>query len=528
MKKILFLLSVLVVSLVVGCGGPNYANGFKEWLGNSVAKNGPLKLAWVKIEKLSSGKTEAVFKFTCEVQITENQYGSVGSDDIAPALAALKKMREANVPVPQQNEVTALYNEMMTMRLPVYKIVTPEGKRVSMSGKAQATLLNNGAWEYELLDVVGGNYPVGKEPTGKWAREESKEAKENAAQVQEKVAAVVAAADKAIQEARESQAREDKFNELVRRKEAEAAKAQEAAFLAFCDEGQVVYGSWTSETASGDIGIRWGQRSKNGDGYSIAGVFFDPDNQQYQKPFTGRITISDSPNVPYNLELKALGGKGVQISDGLWFSVIGAQGRKAAIDAGVFDKPPVLLLERFSYNVVLEYSSSGELQGTSTFDSTGVQRPKYQFSKSYKPRKGTADTPSSFIPKPSEPSEQAIQQIGGQSSNSSAGGGKYRMSVAELKAQLAASKPLVGEYQAAMQRMDIQAGRKYLNELVRKYPQCPITLFLQMGEAFMAKDIPQAQKIYNILMTEYPDTEGMRAAYTASYEGYLRTVQSGR
>jgi len=406
MKKAYLLLSLLAVSLFSGCGGPKYAAGFKEWLSMDLAKRLPVKLAWVKIEKLSSGKTQAVFKFTSEIQFTENLYGPATPVDTAPATAALQKMKEANVPVPQQNEVIKIYNSITI--LPLFKITTPEGKRIPMSGKAQATLQNNGEWQYELLDVVGGNYEGGKEPTGKWALEGSKEAKENAAAVQEKVGAVVAAADKAIQDAREVQIREEKFAALVQKKEAEAAKAMENAFLAFCDDGQVVYGSWTSDTASGDIGIRWGQRTKDGEGYSIAGVFFDPDNQKYQKPFTGRITIPNIPNVPYKLELKAIRGKGVQINDDLWFSVIGAQGRKAAIDAGVFDKTPVLLLERFSYNVVLGYNPSGELQGTSDFDSTGVQRPRYQFCKSYSPRKGMPETDSSFRPNPSPTGSEQI------------------------------------------------------------------------------------------------------------------------
>jgi hypothetical protein len=144
MKKAYLILSLLAVSLIAGCGGPNYANGFKEWLALTVAKNASVRLVWVKIEKLSSGKTEAVFKFSSEVQLIENQYGAADAVDIAPAKAALQKMREANVPIPQQNEVTELYNSMIKGILPVYKITVAEGKKIPMSGKGQATLQNNG------------------------------------------------------------------------------------------------------------------------------------------------------------------------------------------------------------------------------------------------------------------------------------------------------------------------------------------------------------------------------------------------
>lgn len=389
-------LSLLAVSLFSGCGGPKYASGFKEWLAMDLAKRLPVKLAWVKTEELSSGKTQAVFKFTSEIKFTENLYGRATPADTAPATEALRRMQEANVPVPQQNEVIKIYNSISI--LSVFKITTPEGKGIPMSGKAQALLQNNGEWQYELLDVSGGNYEGGKEPTGKWALEGSKEAKENAAAVQEKVAAVVAAADKAIQQARETQIREEKFAALVQKKEAEAAKAKEDAFLAFCEEGQIIYGRWTSEGGSGDVGIQWGQRTKVDEGYSISGAFFDPNNKAYQKQFNGMITKTNRSDIPYKIELHFMPGNGVQISQELMYSFDGAHSTQAARDAGLFTNTVGLLLKQLRFNVFLAYNPSGELFGGSDFSGRDVIRPKYQFTKSYVPKKAADIKSSSFIP----------------------------------------------------------------------------------------------------------------------------------
>lgn len=120
---------------------------------------------------------------------------------------------------------------------------------------------------------------------------------------------------------------------------------------------------------------------------------------------------------------------------------------------------------------------------------------------------------------------QAIQQESGKSIPNDGGGGKYRMSREVMISQLAAAKPLVDAYGAAMKRGDTQAGKKYLAELVGKYPQCPMTIFLQMGDAFMAKDVATAKKLYAILMTEYPDFEGMRDAYKVNYDRFMQLSQ---
>ena len=418
MKKAYLILSLLAVALLPGCGGPKYATGFKEWLAIYLAKQSPTKLAWVKTEELSSGKTQAVFKFTSELQMTENLYGPATPVDTAPATAALQKMREANVPIDQQNEVIKIYNSITILSL--FKITTPEGKKIPMSGKAQATLQNNGEWDYELLDVVGGTYLGGKEPTGKWALEGSKEAKENAAAVQEKVGEVVAAADKAIQGARENQIREDKFTALVQKKEAEAAKAQEDAFLAFCDQGQVIYGKWVAEEGSGNIGIRWGERTKVGDGYSITGVFFDPDNQNYQKPFDGSITKSNEAGSPYELELRFVQGNGVHITDSLWNSVRGATSRQEARDAGLNTKTVGLLLEPLRFKVILAYHPNGELLGVAKDDGPqAIYEPKFQLGKSYVPKKAEGIKSSSLSPIPTETGGEPVAVGSGQANSGS-------------------------------------------------------------------------------------------------------------
>ena len=619
MKKAYLILSLLAVSLIAGCGGPNYANGFKEWLAMDLAKRLPVKLAWVKIEKLSSGKTQAIFKFTSEIQFTENLYGPATPVDTAPATAALQKMKEANVPIPQQNEVIMIYNSITILSL--FKITTAEGKRIPMSGKAQATLQNNGEWQYELLDVVGGNYEGGKEPNGKWALEGSKEAKENAAAVQEKVGAVVAAADKAIQEARDAQIAEQNRQSEEKKKQEQDNQAVKEQLVALCSPGSQLVGRWQGSVASGDIGMRFGAQTEVGEDVAITGVIFDPAITQNRKPFNARITKSDDPKAPFVLIVNLTRGNGMKDSGRGWD------------DPTIRNKTAGFLLDGCGYDILFTIMPKG-LSGIIHYGDRVIngENIRLQFNKGYTPI-GNAEGGSSGItptqqstdtapvtptdaPAGSAPSgnmllpdlgelqqapqggavsnhqmqaadaelnstyqtvrarlnstqkeqlktlqrdwlrqrdaamaanpmnatainyqatvartsqlKELIQQAGGQQSMPTGGkSGKYRMALEEIAAQVAASKPLVDAYGAAVQRMDNQACRRCLNELVAKYPQCPMTLFVQMCDAFMTNDITKGQKIYTILMTEYPDFQGMRAAFKLSYEGLTRTVNSG-
>lgn len=610
MKKAGFAITLLAVSLLVGCGGPKYANGFKDWLAMFLAKNSPTKLAWVKIEKISSGKTEAVFKFTSEIQSVENLYGPGTPVDTAPATAALQKMKDADVPVPQQNEVIKLYN--LISILPIYKITTPEGKGIPMSGKAQATLQNNGDWNYELIEVVGGVYKGTKEPTGKWALEGSKEAKENAVAVQEQVAGVVAAADTAIAQARDSQIAEQNRIAEEQKKQAEAAQAEVAAAqavkneaLALCAPGSQLLGRWQGSEASGDIGIRFGTNTEIGATVAVTGVLFDPANTQYQKPFDGKITRTDDPKIPFKLVINVLKGNGGVKFEGRWDAPaiqnktvglltegcqyeINLQLTSQKILGRVFWGQRAVKGDYVHFQFTKEYSPIGNVQGNSPFNNPGtesgtpsqapttsapagtmglpdlggvpqvnsqqLQDADAELNRTYQNLRATLNTAgkerlkglqrewlkardAEMAANPMNSAainfqatvertaklREAIQKAGGQSPSNQ--GGKYRMSLEEMKVQLSASKPLVDAYGAAMKRGDNQAGKRHLNELVAKYPQSPMTLFLQMGDAFMVNDVATAKQLYTILMTEYPDFEGMKAAYKLNFDRFMQIAK---
>jgi len=411
---------------------------------------------------------------------------------------------------------------MITMRLPVYKIVTPKGKNISMSGRAQATLQNNGEWSYELLEVVGGNYPAGKEPTGQWALDGSKEAKENAVAVQEQVEAVVAAADKAIQEARDAQIAEqkkqaeeqEKLAEEQRRQE-EAKKALREEMLALCAPGSELLGRWQGARAGGDVGIRFGAQTAIGNTVAVTGVLFDPAKTQYQKPFDGKIQQTDDPNAPFALRLSIQADRGGVKYDGRWD------------DPQVKNKTVGLLLEKCDYTINLTITAKG-LFGIAghTFGMGATDGDvEFSFNKGYTPigkaedSGGTSDlsknAPSASTLSADKVLQNSVGQLEMVVQMLDAGNKNRANEVINTISEKAA--PLNTAILAATNAGDNAKAQILLAEMNRDFPAAKQTLVWGFVQAVARKDRVAATSYWQII-EKYPFEQKDRDQLNSLYE----------
>lgn len=307
-RKISLLIAALLIPLVIsGCGGPKYSKDLKEKLGQNFASNYPLKLESVKIEQVSEGSAASVAIFHADLSVTEDLYAPVTDTNRSRVEPTISRMQQANVPIGDQQAL----EQTIPAIVPILKVVTPQGRKITSSGKVRAMLKDDGTWEYHFLDEPSVTLEGIKAPSGKWYSEGSPEAKAYLAEVNSKVSDFMVSADKAIQAAQDVRKKEEEqAAEAQARVDAENKRRVEA-FFADCASGKVMNGFWQSTEAKGNIGIRFGENEKFADGYSFQGVLFDPNDPSHTKPFTGMAKGKGTPQDPFKLELAVTSGSGI-------------------------------------------------------------------------------------------------------------------------------------------------------------------------------------------------------------------------
>lgn len=314
-------LSALLLVLA-GCGGPKYADHFEDWLGIRLATSQPIKLERVKVEEVSSGKIEAVFLFRGKFSVTRDLYEAVDVAGDLKAAPAIQRLIESGAV--QRGEGNPLFSALQKeLQVPILRVATPKGQKGDFSGKAKAELNNDGSWSFQILEVEGVTLEGEIPPEGKnWLADGSTEAGEHLANLRNQIAEAYALADsteKAVEEERKKE--EARLLEEKRRAEEERvslekkaeeerirlaaeSKKRETVFLAEIAPGCEIVGVWQGGEASGEIGIRFGEQMKMGDGFSIQGQLFDPSESPRAKAFSGMITGDGSPQNPYLLKVR--------------------------------------------------------------------------------------------------------------------------------------------------------------------------------------------------------------------------------
>jgi|GEM_PF-3046787 len=379
-------LSILIALSLNGCGGPKYSKDMKIFLGDYFASNFPLKFEGTKIEQLSEGSSASVALFHADLTVTENLYTSaISNKPISDVVAQDERMIMAGVP---NTEIQTLQQELKSIPdVPILKVVIPAGQKITSSGKLRATLRDDGSWGFTWIDQPSGLSLGTKAPSGQWYQEGSPEARAYLTDVNAKIAHYMATSDKAIQSIKDARQAEAAHAALVQAQIAAENKKRVDAFLSDCAGDKVMYGSWQTAEANGEIGINFGKSWKTAQGYSFEGYLFDPADHSHTKPFNGRVTGTGSVDSPFKFDLSVTKGGGV---------ITGYCGY-GHIPTQFINKTGCFLLDAVAYHCLLTYSpEAGSLQGNLTAQDTlpmflpkslfGDQTVSMQFAKSYVPK----------------------------------------------------------------------------------------------------------------------------------------------
>jgi len=185
-------------------------------------------------------------------------------------------------------------------------------------------------------------------------------------------------------------------------------------------------------------------------------------------------------------------------------------------------------LDEVKYAIREMYARGGYVFSNSSIDKTFRAMPWYRADSS-----ATAGN----IEQNFSPIETAnLSQLGAardkkQSGNATIGQdnkNRYLLTAEQIRAQAVMTQPLIEQIQAANQRKDTATMNRCLDEMIERYPLSPITVYLMMGQSFQIKDIPNATKFYNQLMTEYPDVDNLRALSKSYYDSRMRMYKDAQ
>ncbi len=189
---------------LAGCGGPNYARDFEEWLGLKLASTQPMKLERVTVEEISGGKAESVFTFCAQFSVTEDLYEEAELPDELSFGFIIGRFSE----VGQFDKGIAALYAIEELNTEFLRVATPKGSEGEFAGKARAEKNHDGSWAFAVLDgdgtVLKGRRPPQEK---KWVIEGSDEAREVLATLNIKIDALRDLADQTEKDAAEAKRR---------------------------------------------------------------------------------------------------------------------------------------------------------------------------------------------------------------------------------------------------------------------------------------------------------------------------------
>ena len=155
-----------------GCGGPKYADSFREWFSLKLTAGAPVKVEAVNLEQMSSGRTEAVFSFDGRYRVLSDLYNPVLPPfDFAATNKAVAKLSvlEKYEDLVKKLQIAPLAEEIgKTQRTQFLRLATPRGLQKTFNGKCRARLNNDGSWTFEVIESSGLNLDGQKPPDGQW------------------------------------------------------------------------------------------------------------------------------------------------------------------------------------------------------------------------------------------------------------------------------------------------------------------------------------------------------------------------
>lgn len=320
------------IVLLPGCGGPKYSSDFKSWLGLQLAEQYPLRLDGISIEEIAGAGGESVFSFDGTATTTTDLFsvrpilGPERVDDLESQLRAL-----GNVPndIAREAGVLEFVDELrqMTPSPALVEVVTPEGSRVKISGRAKATLGNDG-WVFTTSQMNIDGLKGSARPDHAVVK-----GSDEATAIQTKIEDTLQRFQKATQAmatmmgerervaAAEREARMKKEEEENRqaeelRKAEEAKKAQEAAEKRAAVVGSFSNGAmfdivWQGGDMRGRLWATIREGVEMGGVYSFEGTLYEDSSKSgLAKPFSATISGEGTAEAPITVTIKTAYAEG--------------------------------------------------------------------------------------------------------------------------------------------------------------------------------------------------------------------------
>ncbi len=498
-----------------------------------LAKSAPLKIETVSIDPITSAKGEYVFGFKAQYVLTEPLYkesGNIKCDDLDNSLQVLVALGIKSDPVVQKLQDI----DQEIQRVKILKITMPVGTKGEIQGKSTAVINPNGSWGFDYTLTHGQNQNGFPAPTDvKWFIEGSKDIKTYQDELSHRVKSlsvevdrVVAEAEQTKQRAAEEKKRAEEEKRAVEEKITAEKHLKEEKFLSIIAPESRLIGKWDAQMCGGKIGLRFGERLKNGSSYTLEGNLFDPSNPQNCKPFSATTSGDGSFEKPYTIHfaLNSASG-GVMIS-----------GNNNLYIEKVRFKTLGFLTADAHYEFNLKYNVnddclSGELGNSfmyhiPTFGNANANIVLF-FNKQIKYHEETSNKVSS-------------EQETGYSTNNlqekSQTQSYDEIFITSKQRKVNRTPDIVHQENAQVLRVfadsfrtarsnkDIPRMKEIMKDVLARYPDTATTHYWLMNIAFLERNSEEVRKQHDILIKEFPETPELSVKRDQQYQECMKDL----
>jgi hypothetical protein len=546
-KKALLMLSVIPL-LLTACS-PKYKSQFKEELSDNISSLYPFKVNSVSLKVVNKGKKGEEFTYHADLCTTEDLYTDVTSDnsDLEKFVAYCAVVDNASLTPQQRTELKQKLDGINASALvkfkangggnlldgidprsniPVKKVATPSGTKVSMDGKATALQDDFGKWSFSYKKQQFSSFDGARVGNDRWVLAGSAQDKALKQLTHDILSQGLAAEEAAVKIAEAEQQKHRAIIDAEQKQHAEEAKQRLMAGIEACAAGKVYKGFWQNSNSKGELGIRFDRQTDTGDGYSLEGIIFDPADIEHVKPFTGTFKGDGSGQNPFILQLVATKGEGffhVDLPNGGYCSL------NDPFAKPFLNKTSGFLVDLSSYSIQLRFNQAkqvfvGKIESTkfSPFVDLCGQPIEVFFSSDYKSKSAAPVTTPLII----NPSAGADIDLAAPPTASTTTGKRTPDQVHSENAVVL--KEFAEGFRAARAQKDVPKMKEIMQQVLAKYPDTATTHYWLLNIAFLEHNTEEVKKQHDILIGDFPETPELSAKREQQYNELIKAMSSGQ